>query len=84
MRNAKMSGMSKDQALRQFLRAYRETPHCSTGVAPNQLFLGFCRTSGLPEPDYSNVDIQAVRKEWYEMAMAKDKQAKLKMQVEFD
>ena len=41
-------GMDEQEALLEFLRRYRETPHSTTGVSPNHLLLGFSRSSGIP------------------------------------
>ena len=35
IRGAEATGISRDQALRDFLRAYRETPHATTKISPN-------------------------------------------------
>jgi hypothetical protein len=48
LKTAQISGMDEQEALLKFLRRYRETPHSTTGVAPNHLLLGFSRSSGIP------------------------------------
>jgi transposase InsO family protein len=48
LKTAKISGKNEQEALREFLRWYHETPHLTTDVAPNYLFLGFSRISGIP------------------------------------
>ena len=47
-RTAKINGTNREVELRSFLRAYRDTPHSTIGVAPALLLLGYSRTSGLP------------------------------------
>ena len=37
LKNAKISGTGKNEAVQEFLRVYRDTPHSSTQVAPNML-----------------------------------------------
>ena len=80
IRKAKMENRSRLEALQNFLRAYRETPHSTTGIAPNMLLFGFCRSSGLP-------CIQPTREEVlrsHETAISNDNKAKEKMQQDYD
>jgi len=42
LKTAKKGGMDEQEALLEFLRRYRETPHSTTGV------LGFSNSSGIP------------------------------------
>ena len=53
----KIEGKKPEIAFGEFLAAYHDTPHTSTGIAPN--FLMFCRTgtSGLPAAEESNISI---------------------------
>ena len=48
LKTAKGSGTNEQEALMEFLRRYHDTPHSTTGVAPNHLFLGFSRSYGIP------------------------------------
>jgi hypothetical protein len=84
LRNAKLSGTKREVAIRQYLQAYRATPHSTTGVPPNQLFLGFSRTVGLPQTNMASKDLHAVRKQAYETAMANDGRAKARMEAEYN
>ena len=53
----KWAGISDDEALRWFLRAYREPPHSTTGLAPADPMFGYSRTSSIPriEPTAAEV-----------------------------
>lgn len=68
------------EALVTFLRAYRSTPHSSTGVAPSQLLFGANRTSRLP----ASIKESKSRKEFKQMAVENDKNAKLKVSIAND
>jgi hypothetical protein len=48
IRNAMVEGKDWKQELNQFLRSYRSTPHCTTGVPPSTLMFGENRTNRLP------------------------------------
>jgi hypothetical protein len=48
LKTSKISGQDEQEALREFLRRYNDTPHSTTGVSPNQLLFGFSRSSGIP------------------------------------
>jgi len=81
VRTAKLSGQNKYIALDEFLRAYRETPHSSTGVAPNHLLFGFSRATGIP----SMLPETAEQKEiWRKTAIANDAKAKRRMEAEYN
>jgi transposase InsO family protein len=56
LRTAAITGKDKEVELRQFLKAYRETPHLTTGVAPAKLMFVRYRTSGLPELEEFDFD----------------------------
>ena len=77
LRIANVTGTSKALALQTFLRAYRETPHCTTRVPPALLMLGYSRTSGIPA-----LDMDA--SECHKLARENDVKAKQKMKVEYD
>ena len=49
LKSADISKSPADVALGQFLRAYRETPHSTTGVPPAILMMGWSRTTGIPQ-----------------------------------
>ena len=52
MKTRKISGINKgdiNNALREFLRVYRDTPHSSTQVSPNMMLLGYGRSCSLPK-----------------------------------
>ena len=49
-RSAVLDGKPIRDALNEFLRNYRATPHPSTGVAPNDLFFGRSLSCRLPGP----------------------------------
>ena len=79
LKTAKVSGQDKRQALQDFLRAYRETPHSSTGMAPNVLMFGFSRSTGIPAMKHV-----ATKEEMYEKARKKDELTKARMKADFD
>jgi hypothetical protein len=83
IRAAKLTDTNVDVALQAFLRAYRDTPHSSTGVAPNALMFGRSRTSGLPE-QLSRGDPFAQQQEQHAKARTNDDVAKAKMKADFD
>jgi len=63
VRNAQVLRVPLQQELNKFLRAYRDTPHSSTGVAPSALMFGRSKTSRLPRLIEQKVDFNdAVRK----------------------
>ena len=47
-KTCEVSGENREEALRAYLRVYRETPHSATKVAPAMLMMGFSRLSGIP------------------------------------
>jgi hypothetical protein len=81
LRTSNISGQHKEQALYEFLRAYRETPHSTTGVAPNHLMFGCSRSSDIPSmlPETSSQ-----REAWRLEAMANDARSKKRMKEEYD
>ena len=81
LKTAKVSGMDEQVALREFLRRYNETPHSTTGVAPNHLFLGFSRSSGIPS---MLPETPEQREKWRKMAMENDARAKKRMELEYN
>ena len=81
IRTAKLSGQNKYIALDQFLRAYRETPHSSTGVAPNHLLFGFSRSTGIPSMLPETVEQKEI---WRKTALANDAKAKRRMEAEYN
>ena len=83
LRTAVIEGVDKNVALRQFLRAYRETPHTTTKVAPAQLMMGYSRTSGIPQlsaPAYDQSGNQAAHR----FAQENDRKAKEAMTREYN
>ena len=50
MRAAKVERMPWEEEMTKFLRTYRATPHCSTGVASSALLFKNSSTSRLPRP----------------------------------
>jgi transposase InsO family protein len=48
VRNAQLAKIPWQMELNDFLRAYRATPHSSTGFAPSELLFGRNQTSRLP------------------------------------
>lgn len=62
LRTAEIAGTNKQGALQSFLRAYRETPHSTTKVAPAVLLLEFSRSSGLPEIEQSMTSLGRLEK----------------------
>jgi len=80
MQTAKTERKPWKKALVEFLRAYRSTPHSSTGVAPSQLLFGFNRTNRLPSAMIDSVS----RDEYKKMAQINDKAAKLKAKTAND
>ena len=80
IRKAKLENKNRQDALQDFLRAYRETPHSTTGVAPNMLLFGFCRSSGLPSMQPTREQVLDA----HELAVSNDNMAKQRMQKEYD
>ena len=79
LRNAKAADIDKEVALREFLRAYHETPHSTTKFAPAMLMFGFSNSSGIPS-SLSPVD-------WNEMhrsARSNDEAAKALSKANYD
>ncbi len=66
---AKISGMDEQEALLEFLRRYRETPHSTTGVSPKHLLLGFSRSSGNPSMVPETPEQREV---WHKTALEND------------
>jgi hypothetical protein len=59
LKNSQVSAQTFEQELREFLKAYRATPHSSTGVAPNDLlFKPKPSTVGLPNT-MDDIDMRA-------------------------
>jgi hypothetical protein len=82
LRTAATAGRNKDMELRLFLKAYRETPHSSTGVPPTKLMFLRSRTSGLPEVEEFDFD---KLKNLHDLAKRKDrKEKKRRMKEEYD
>jgi hypothetical protein len=61
--------MDEQEALLEFLRRYRETPHSTTGASPNHLLLGFSRSSGIPSIVPETPEQREV---WRKTALAND------------
>ena len=81
LKTCKVSGQDKQTALIEFLRRYRETPHSTTGIAPNHLMFGFSRSSGIP----SFVPETAEQREiWRKTALDNDARAKSRMEAEYN
>lgn len=78
MRNTGTSQTEWEKELIEFLRNYRDTPHSSTGVAPNRLlFQSLSKTSKLP--NFSDI---ALRKDHlHQEARVNDSKAKTKMKT---
>ena len=49
IRAAATAKISRNEAVQSFLRTYKETPHSTTVVAHSILFMGFSRSSGIPQ-----------------------------------
>ena len=81
LKTAQISGMDEQVALLEFLRRYRETPHSTTGVAPNHLLLGFSRSSGIPS---MMPETPEQREVWRKTALANDARAKKRMEEEYN
>ena len=64
------------QDLYKFLRIYRATPHCTTGVAPATALYGRSVCTRLPESPNTNTDDQIIRE--------RDTQQKQKMKAHAD
>jgi hypothetical protein len=83
MRNSAVSGIPWKTELDLFLRSYRATPHCSTGVAPEQLlFKTISSTCNLP--NYCKYTKEASRSSGEVIAKANDLRAKNRMKVNMD
>lgn len=62
IRSASVEGRDWQQVLNEFLRAYRDTPHPTTGEAPAKLMFVRCRLSRLPSlVDADNKDDSKIR-----------------------
>jgi hypothetical protein len=83
LRAAEIAGISRSQALVDFLRIYRETPHSTTKVAPNMLLFGFSRSSGIPKLENSKPDFDELKR-MHEWAQDNVKDANNRMQQEYD
>lgn len=83
LKTAEIGGEDKQKALREFLQAYRGTPHSSTGVAPAILLMGFSRTTGIPMVDVSPAD-PSYLSDIHRKAQQNDRKAKDRMKQEFD
>ena len=81
LKTAEVEGTDEQEALQEFLRRYRETPHSSTGVAPNHLLLGFSRCSGIPS---MLPETPEQREKWRKQAISNDARAKAKAQEEYN
>ena len=81
LKTSKVSGQNRQEALREFLRRYRETPHSSTGVSPNHLLLGFSRSSGIPS---MLPETPEQREKWRQIALRNDAKAKSRMEAEYN
>ena len=75
IRTAEVSGPSKKEALKAFLRVYRDTPHSTTKVAPAMLLMGLSRHSGLPRQELPFTDLGPLS-ELHSKAQLNDKLAK--------
>jgi hypothetical protein len=63
IRIAEASGRKREDALRDFLRVYRATPHSTTKIAPAILMMGHSHTAGIPSnprPDLTELHRQVV------------------------
>ena len=79
LKTAKVMGVNKHDALQEFLRVYRETPHSTTGIPPNVLMFGYSHSSGIPAVE------SGVKKEVrYEEALVNDAAAKTRLKAEYD
>ena len=79
VRNARLAGIPKEKELLKFLRAQRDTPHCTTGISPAMRMFNRSNTSGIPAIE-TNVDPKLLE----EKAMDNDAKAKAKMKKHFD
>ena len=73
--------MDEQEALLEFLRRYRETPHSTKGVSPNHLLLGFSRSSGIPSMVPETPEQREV---WRKNALANDARAKKRMEADYN
>jgi hypothetical protein len=80
LRVAKAIGQNKTEALNDFLRAYRETPHTTTKVAPALLMMGRSNTTGIPQMPFGQESLA----KFHQTAIANDKAAKAHMKQEYD
>ena len=71
----------EQEALREFLRRYNDTPHSTTGVSPNQLLFGFSRSSGIPSVVPETPE---QREKFRQEALANDARAKKSMEQEYN
>ena len=80
IRTAKLTGASRERALADFLKVYRETPHTTTKVAPSMLMMGHCHSTGIPGKPFDPKKVA----EAHAAARANDHAAKAAMKREFD
>jgi hypothetical protein len=81
LKTSKISGQDEQEALREFLRRYNDTPHSTTGVSPNQLLFGFSRSSGIPN---MVPETPEQREKFRQEALANDARAKKRMEQEYN
>jgi hypothetical protein len=81
LKTSKISGQDEQEALREFLRRYNDTPHSTTGVSPNQLLFGFSRSSGIPSVVPETPE---QREKFRQEALANDARAKKSMEQEYN
>jgi hypothetical protein len=84
MKSAEISKSPVDVALGQFLRAYRETPHSTTGVPPEILMLGSSRTTGIPQFLPTGDEMREAQASAHHKASTNDERQKKTMRAEYD
>jgi hypothetical protein len=83
LKTAAVEKVDKKVALQRFLKAYRETPHTTTKVAPALLMLGYSRSSGIPQFESPTSDRDRATRA-HAAAMENDARAKERMKLDFD
>ena len=78
LKATRVGGESRNKTLRDFLRAYRATPHSTTKIPPAMLMLGQCRTSPLPAKQTTSLDDE------HRQAIENDRVAKDLMTTEYN
>jgi hypothetical protein len=79
LKTAVIEKQPRQSTLQAFLKAYRDTPHTSTGVPPAILMMGGARSSDIPQQRVTNEAALQRQLEWHKQAQKNDAKAKEKI-----